>query len=757
MKGLFKKFFNTILIKLIMIISIIFLLFSACMYFITIDDGTYNEGDNKNAPYAVSQYTKNISFDDSGKIKSGMTAKELWDEMIKNNNRALEYVDTPEQLLKLMNAELVTQFLDTRSNPDEPIDWNDEKLNDINSNDVQGIVKLKRADVSGSNYTMTYVSPSTFQSYIDNYNNSGSDADKNNALKHFTIEAVNYVSSGQAATISAGETVSVPTGLGNVHTYMGWQKITSTTSSQYKLRELAGMNFDQEGFGIINGRYVIACTTTYGTVGDYVDFYQEDGSVIPCIIGDIKNQKDTGCTEWGHNNGKCIIEFVVDMNTWYNSGHPNPGTSQCHPEWHQNIVKAVNGGSYFDNPDFSGEGITANGNVANTDNNANNEEENKVTTITKYYAKVATWTEQTTTVTSNDPDVSESTESSHSMQSTSINYQDLVKGYTMPFEYLWAFLVTGENVDFSLELADLVYNSKMEITVYDNLETDTDTLIDTYTKKKRIDTTAGVTINYGNQSVSENSTPFESAWRDEESNNYKVTQVTVTKTNTLNVALTQADVWFVKYTQEYGHEQPTIINSNENKEPIEDKDYPSQPDSIINDDIYKHAESLLGEKKEIYEKSYEYVSGVVNSVESKIYNATVNREVVSKNEMQTINYVSSPPEVEEKSDPKSSSPNFVTIFLKNEYMYTRQKIFDILSWIFEILENNQSTSDMVDLTKYLLYKATGNNYGVKKFNFSEFTSSFNSITDSNTGSSAEGSNIVQIAKGKLGSKYVLRS
>lgn len=54
------------------------------------------------------------------------------------------------------------------------------------------------------------------------------------------------------------------------------------------------MNFDDEGFARINGRYVIACTSTYGNVGDYVDFYQEDGSVIQCIIGDIKNNRTQG-------------------------------------------------------------------------------------------------------------------------------------------------------------------------------------------------------------------------------------------------------------------------------------------------------------------------------------------------------------------------------------------------------------------------------------------------------------------------------
>ena len=56
---------------------------------------------------------------------------------------------------------------------------------------------------------------------------------------------------------------NIPEGNGERYTYMGWQAITSPSSNQYRLREAAGMNFDEEGFGRIDGRYVIACTTTF--------------------------------------------------------------------------------------------------------------------------------------------------------------------------------------------------------------------------------------------------------------------------------------------------------------------------------------------------------------------------------------------------------------------------------------------------------------------------------------------------------------
>ena len=161
-------------------------------------------------------------------------------------------------------------------------------------------------------------------------------------------ESVQNVVNENDSNLKEQKVVEVPSGLGKVHTYMGWQLITDKSSPQYKLREAAGMNFDSEGFGKIGDRYVVATTTTFGNVGDYVDFERSDGSVLKCIIGDLKNQSDRNCNVWGHESGQNIVEFVVDKNSWYGSNHSNPGTVSCHPEWNQNITKATNYGNYFD-------------------------------------------------------------------------------------------------------------------------------------------------------------------------------------------------------------------------------------------------------------------------------------------------------------------------------------------------------------------------------------------------------------------------
>lgn len=185
-KKVIKRFSKKILLIGAVVCTIVMLL-AGCVYFITIDDGTYKDGDWSSVPYAVGQYTSTVTFDGSNGISTSMTTQELWDKMLENDSRVNLYLDKPEELKKLMNAEVVTKFLDTRENPDEPINWDSDELTDVNSKKIQGIAKLKRSDSDNNKYTMSYVDEATFQSYIDEYNASGSEEAKQNALKHFTL------------------------------------------------------------------------------------------------------------------------------------------------------------------------------------------------------------------------------------------------------------------------------------------------------------------------------------------------------------------------------------------------------------------------------------------------------------------------------------------------------------------------------------------------------------------------------------------
>ena len=138
----------------------------------------------------------------------------------------------------------------------------------------------------------------------------------------------------------SGKTINIPSPYGDSFTYMGWSLITSTGSNQYKLRVKTGEHYDVNGFGKIGDRYVIACTPTFGKIGDEIDFVLANGRVIHGVMGDEKNMSDAGCNKWGHDGGHSVVEFVVNKSMWYHTGKT---VTRFHPEWAKSrVVKAVN-------------------------------------------------------------------------------------------------------------------------------------------------------------------------------------------------------------------------------------------------------------------------------------------------------------------------------------------------------------------------------------------------------------------------------
>ena len=95
-------------------------------------------------------------------------------------------------------------------------------------------------------------------------------------------------------------------------TYEPYTTITSVNSWQYKLQQKAYTN--EDGFRMINGRYMIATGSGVShDIGRYIDIVLENGTVIPCVIGDAKDDAHTDqefhiMTKKSH----CVSEFLVD-------------------------------------------------------------------------------------------------------------------------------------------------------------------------------------------------------------------------------------------------------------------------------------------------------------------------------------------------------------------------------------------------------------------------------------------------------------
>ena len=171
------------------------------------------------------------------------------------------------------------------------------------------------------------------------------------STNNYGADTSNAINEG-GASAKKGQTVKLPKNLGTANTWMGWQLIKSPSSMQYKLRQKAGQNFDNHGFGVIDGRYTVATTDTYGKVGDYIDVKRESGNTLKAIIADIKSRNDAGCNKWGHQNGKSVTEFIVDYDSWYHKTNGIKDGNKFHSKYNPSkdnsaVVSITNQGNYF--------------------------------------------------------------------------------------------------------------------------------------------------------------------------------------------------------------------------------------------------------------------------------------------------------------------------------------------------------------------------------------------------------------------------
>ena len=124
-------------------------------------------------------------------------------------------------------------------------------------------------------------------------------------------------------------------------TYEPYTTITSVNSWQYKLQQKAYTN--EDGFRMINGRYMIATGSGVShDIGRYIDIVLENGPVIPCVIGDAKDDAHTDqefhiMTKKSH----CVSEFLVDESVMNPDLLLSGNMSNYREEWNSKVVKFI--------------------------------------------------------------------------------------------------------------------------------------------------------------------------------------------------------------------------------------------------------------------------------------------------------------------------------------------------------------------------------------------------------------------------------
>ncbi|GEM_PF-6126771 len=93
-------------------------------------------------------------------------------------------------------------------------------------------------------------------------------------------------------------------GVGSFKSFMDYRAISAVGSVQYELQQSAVTG--EYGIRTYNGRFMVAVASTFGQAGDSIDVVLENGTVLPCVIGDIK----AGTALMGGDGS--VVEFIVD-------------------------------------------------------------------------------------------------------------------------------------------------------------------------------------------------------------------------------------------------------------------------------------------------------------------------------------------------------------------------------------------------------------------------------------------------------------
>ena len=120
--------------------------------------------------------------------------------------------------------------------------------------------------------------------------------------------------------------------------YMDFKMITSKSSPQYKLQHSYAYT-DDTGIRMVNDRYCVALGSYYThKIGQYVDLVLENGTIIPCIIGDQKDDRDTNSSHTIAHDGSAT-EFIVETKALSGKTRRMGDIGYAQSDWLSNVVE----------------------------------------------------------------------------------------------------------------------------------------------------------------------------------------------------------------------------------------------------------------------------------------------------------------------------------------------------------------------------------------------------------------------------------
>lgn len=119
--------------------------------------------------------------------------------------------------------------------------------------------------------------------------------------------------------------------------YMPYTAITNKESEQYELQQKAYTG--NYGIRMVDDRYCVALGSYFKKeIGTHLDLVLENGTIIKCVLGDIKSTMHTKEDNITSFNG-CVSEFIIDPDHLPNKAKILGDMSYCDDRWNSSIVK----------------------------------------------------------------------------------------------------------------------------------------------------------------------------------------------------------------------------------------------------------------------------------------------------------------------------------------------------------------------------------------------------------------------------------
>ena len=136
----------------------------------------------------------------------------------------------------------------------------------------------------------------------------------NYANKTTKLSSSNWTLSGVSYTDYSAPNEVKEVREANAKTYMKFQTLGyDSWNRQGHLARQKEAYTGKYSLRMIDNRIMIAVGSHYcTTIGTYIDVLLEDGTVIPCIMGDAKSDRHTDSTNRYQKYDKSVIEFIVD-------------------------------------------------------------------------------------------------------------------------------------------------------------------------------------------------------------------------------------------------------------------------------------------------------------------------------------------------------------------------------------------------------------------------------------------------------------